>query len=142
MYAGEMCYWYWELDRGGGELLQGQPGAAPMGDAGERGMVADAGTGMGSESKCGSSAGYVSGSGGESASGPATPGSRPSPFGLMGAMRGLDFVREWREGFSPARLGVEYLSKYIDAARGPLKLQQWSYDRAIQLLVRLKKSLQ
>ena len=135
MYAGEMCYWYWELDRGGSELVKGPP--TTVNSAGEvvssTCVLADARSRLRSEDKSGSGTGAASGS--------AMSESGTSPFGLMGSMRGLDFVREWREGFNPAKLGVDYLTKYIDAARGPLKLQQWNYDRAIHLLIRLKKSL-
>ena len=150
MYAGEMCYWHWELDNGGA----GQEGPVPaLTIGGGPGVVADAGSGIPSESESGSSAGHVDGSdSGSSAghvdgsdSGPAScPGTcgydEALPFVLMGAMRGLDFVKEWREELNPVKLGVDYLTKYIDAARGPLKIQEWNYDRAIQLLIRMKKS--
>ena len=144
MYAGEMCYWHWELDNGG----VGQEGPVPaltIGGAEGTGVAmagvqADAGSGICSESESGSGAGHVDGCDSGSALCPGASGSEALPFGLMGAMRGLDFVREWREEFNPVKLGVVYLTKYIDAARGPLKFQEWNYDRAIQLLIRMKKS--
>lgn len=134
MYAGEMCYWHWELEHGGTcELVQGQSTAAVDG-SGELGVTPPAGTepnagpAQRSESEPGS-VGEIGAGGGSAPSG---------VFGLMGEMSGLDFVKKWRDEFDPVKLGTDCLSKYIDAARGPLKFQQWNYDRAIQLLIKLK----
>jgi len=59
---------------------------------------------------------------------------------LMEHLQGEEFVHKWKSEFNAIQCGQEFLTKYIDTARGPLKLQGWSYDRAVKLLVKLKKA--
>ena len=58
---------------------------------------------------------------------------------LLTSLKGADFVQKWRQDFSPVSVGQEMLAKYIEIAHGPLKHQNWSYTRAVQLAVKLKK---
>ena len=61
-------------------------------------------------------------------------------FCVMEQGCGREVVTEWNSKFDPLRRGQELLSKFIEVARGPLKPQGWKYDRAVQLLVTMKKS--
>lgn len=63
-----------------------------------------------------------------------------SLYSLMERLQGVEFVRKWQCDFSAVQLGQDFLSRYIDVARGPLRAGGWKYDRAVQLLVKLKKS--
>ena len=63
-----------------------------------------------------------------------------SLYSLMEHLQGREFVHKWASEFSAVRYGQDFLGKYVDAARGPLMSQGWSYDRAVQLLVKLKKA--
>ncbi len=53
---------------------------------------------------------------------------------------GEEGVSRWLSDFDPHKCGLEMLSKYIDAARGPLKGQGWEYSRAVKLMVQLKRA--
>ena len=59
---------------------------------------------------------------------------------LMEHLQGREFTHKWKSEFNAVQCGQEFLTKYIDTARGPLKLQGWSYDRAVKLLVKLKRA--
>ena len=61
-------------------------------------------------------------------------------YSLMEHLQGKEFVQKWVLEFSAIQYGQDFLTKYVDAARGPLASQGWSYDRAVQLLVKLKKA--
>lgn len=61
-------------------------------------------------------------------------------YSLMEHLQGKEFVQKWVLEFSTIQYGQDFLTKYVDAARGPLASQGWSYDRAVQLLVKLKKA--
>ena len=61
-------------------------------------------------------------------------------FCVMEQGCGREVVSEWNSKFDPLKRGQELLSKFIEVARGPLKPQGWKYDRAVQLLVTMKKS--
>ena len=63
-----------------------------------------------------------------------------SLFSLLEALQGSDFVRQWRGEFEPSGLGQDVLTRYVRAARGPLREQHWRYDRPVELLVKLKKA--
>lgn len=66
----------------------------------------------------------------------------PSLFCVMEHSQGGGFAKQWVSDFDPQKNGKELLSKYIDVARGPLKAQGWNYDRAVQLLVKLRRAAQ
>jgi hypothetical protein len=72
---------------------------------------------------------------GKSPSGP----SSLRPYQLMCEYKGEEYRDLWCKSFDPSRLCERYLSRYISVARGPLKELGWSYDRAVQLLVELRK---
>ena len=67
--------------------------------------------------------------------------SEASLYSLMECLQGAEFVQKWQREFSAVQLGQDFLSKYIDVARGPLRAGGWKYDRAVQLLVKLKKAV-
>ena len=66
--------------------------------------------------------------------------SEPSLWIVMELTQGVEFAKQWLVNFDPQKFGIEFLSKYIDVARGPLKEQSWSYTKAVQLLVSLRKA--
>ena len=53
---------------------------------------------------------------------------------MMIALCGADFPGHWARSFDPLAMGVELLTKYIEIATGPLKLQSWNCDRSRELL--------
>ncbi len=59
---------------------------------------------------------------------------------VMELTQGIEFARDWRDNFNSQKYGIEFLSKYVDVARGPLKDQSWNYVQAVQLLVSLRKA--
>ena len=61
-------------------------------------------------------------------------------YSVMEHCCGEGVVQDWNSRFDPLKRGQELLSKYIEVARGPLKAQEWKYERAVQLLVAMKKS--
>lgn len=65
-----------------------------------------------------------------------------SLFCVMENSQGIEFVKDWLLNFNPHKTGEDVLAKYIEVARGPLKPHGWKYDRAVQLLVSLKKATQ
>ena len=66
--------------------------------------------------------------------------SRRQLFSVMEHCCGGGVVEDWNGKFDPLKRGQELLSKYIEVARGPLKAQEWKYERAVQLLVAMKKA--
>lgn len=54
--------------------------------------------------------------------------------------QGSEAVGNWKSRFNPLKRGQELLSKFVEVARGPLKVQGWNYGRAVQLLVVMKKA--
>ena len=68
--------------------------------------------------------------------------SRPS-LDLYHVMRqtcGEEMVTRWVCEYNPYAHGLEVLSKYIAAARGPLKGTGWEYSRAVELMVTFKRA--
>lgn len=61
-------------------------------------------------------------------------------YHLMQHTCGEGSMSRWLADFDPHKCGLEMLSKYIDAARGPLKGHGWEYSRAVKLMVELKKA--
>ena len=61
-------------------------------------------------------------------------------FSLLVQLMGAGYAQQQWRGFDPISLGLELLGRYIEAARGPLKEQNWSYTRAVQLSVQLRKA--
>ena len=61
------------------------------------------------------------------------------PYNLMVGSKGVVYKEEWCEAFDPVCFCERYLSRYISVARGPLRELNWKYDRAVELLVQLKK---
>lgn len=141
MYAGELCYWAWEEGRGekreeeeekeerlvavekeeerrGGEREKEKEGENSQNTTGGEGTAEHLPTE-------------------ETSSG----GQTLSEFSsLLKQLMGVDFVhKQWCE-FSPVTTGQELLGKYIEMARGPLKHQNWSYTRAVQLAVQLRRA--
>lgn len=141
MYSGELCYWSWEL-------------AATI-DDGASSVAAEQSKGKAKSSGKESSAenGVTTVSGATpplsrlvelsiSESGSCPPRDTPvdSLYLLMRHLQGDVFVRRWRSEFNAILLAQEFLSKYLETARGALKDQGWNYDRAVQLLVKLKRA--
>ena len=60
-------------------------------------------------------------------------------FNVMLHTKGPSRVASWRAEFNAVRMGTEMLSKYINVARGPLKQHGWSYSKAVDLIIKLKK---
>lgn len=73
-----------------------------------------------------------------------TPKERAHPmsdlYQLIQRASGEGVMSRWVADFEPHKCGQEMLSKYIDAARGPLKGHGWEYSRAVKLMVKLKKA--
>ena len=61
-------------------------------------------------------------------------------YSLVLNTKGVDFIKTWMFNFDPLKEGIETLAKYVEIARGPLKDHGWSYDRAVRLLVELKRT--
>lgn len=61
-------------------------------------------------------------------------------YHVMLHTRGLPLIDAWKSDFDSLRHGVEMLSKYISVARGPLKNHGWSYSKAVELMVKLRKA--
>lgn len=64
------------------------------------------------------------------------------PYSLMDAARGEEHSQKWTATFDAPVLCDKYLARYIGVARGPLKSVGWSYERAVKLLVELRRSRQ
>ena len=64
----------------------------------------------------------------------------PDLYKIMRWTRGEDFTSRWIAEFDALKYGLEMLSKYINAARGPLKGHGWKYAKAVELVVKLKRA--
>ncbi len=64
----------------------------------------------------------------------------PTLWCVMELTQGIEFARDWKDNFNAQKYGIEFFSKYVDVARGPLKDQSWNYVQAVQLLVSLRKA--
>ena len=64
------------------------------------------------------------------------------PYLLMDTACGEEHSRKWVATFNAPVLCERYLTRYISVARGPLKGLGWSYERAVKLLVELRRSQQ
>ena len=208
MYAGELCYWAWEVSgdsgkereeggagkdsiggrgTGGGELkrLEGAMRDQELKDRSISSSNEDSGSKLCTSATAGnrtenietrlsarergqeweSTAGSVCVSGGSSLNEAlfteqqqtehqpqsrltGSPGAQPLlprrelPLfsGLLCQVKGEDHVHKCCSEFSPTARGREILGRYIEMARGPLKEQNWSYARAVQLMVQLKRA--
>lgn len=180
MYAGEMCYWYWELcttiqttpkpdpanpdpnqtiphpkfcsspepelksetrqecykvktieskQSGEGSQTESQRQSATVESKETYKSLPDSGI-----ESCSSRDGFISHANKHSTV------ELPSLFCAMKHSQGDEFVKRWVSDFDPQKNARELFSKYIDVARGPLKAQGWNYDRAVQLLVKLRRA--
>ena len=64
------------------------------------------------------------------------------PYTLMDTACGVEHSQKWTTTFDAPALCDRYLARYIGVARGPLKSVGWSYERAVKLLVELRRSRQ
>ena len=135
MYAGELCYWAWEEGRGGKKEEGEEERLVAMEKEGEKreGEMKE---------KEGENTSGGEGTAEHSSTEETSSDGRMLPefSSLLRQLMGADFVhKQWCE-FSPVTTGQELLGKYIEIARGPLKHQNWSYTRAVQLAVQLRKA--
>lgn len=114
MYAGEMCHWYWELSSASPQLTSSKEDQEQQATASK---TVEASPSNQSQSS-----------------------NETKLWCVMKLTQGEDFTRQWRDNFNSQKYGIEFLSKYVDVARGPLKDQSWNYIKAVQFLVSLKKS--
>lgn len=63
-------------------------------------------------------------------------------YSLMDTACGEEHSKKWMASFDAPALCDRYLTRYIGVARGPLKSLGWSYERAVKLLVGLRRSRQ
>lgn len=147
MYAGEMCHWYFELST---VLSQPSPPkecqkqSPSFEESQEQPTTASEKVKKQSTSSKESQEQQASASLSDNTS-PSIQSSNqsseePRLWCVMELTQGVDFTRQWKDNFNPQKYGVEFLSKYVDVARGPLKDQSWNYVKAVQFLVSLKKS--
>ena len=165
MYAGELCFWAWEQ---GGKLEKEEEEVEVEEERREgswkakneqnepnvKGKTAAAG----SEGKVKYKSPEVEKTGNKveeaeaaaeipSGASSTTPQEKDTPggggsrlFSLLVQLMGAGCAQQQWRGFAPVSLGLELLGRYIEAARGPLRQQNWSYTRAVQLSVQLRKA--
>lgn len=133
MYAGELCYWAWELmdgleNRRIGEK-ESREGSEKL-DCTSQDNVQPLDT----ITVCNSLSGVKPL--------PIKPIANPPLFsGLISLSKGTDYVLQYCVDFSPATIGQRLLEKYVTLAQGPLKDQNWNYSRAVQLVRKLKETV-
>ena len=142
MYAGEMCYWAWELgNRGRGNCDRGKVEQVTQTGEEEKGEVVGRERQRRTEecSRVGESS-----NGGELQVAQTREGgtvAAPPLFaGLISLVKGSDYLEHYFASFSAADEGQSLLGRYIKLAQGPLKAQNWNYARAVQLVVQLKRA--
>ena len=132
MYAGELCYWAWEVSSGSEKRREGEgtdtgPSRAEKPEmdcvANERGA---------------SSNGEDVAAAHSTTSRTQPPSNLPLFSGVLSQIKGEDFVRQYCTHFSPTLVGRTLLERYVMLAQGPLKEQNWSYERAVHLIAQLK----
>ena len=147
MYAGELCYWCWEQQPGGrGRLPQAVP-HPPRTESKSNSLKATAVSSTAPEggfnAACDTSSSSDTPPEAKALSETAASRQQYSQaawlYQAMEHSQGSEFSSKWAEEFDCVALGQGFLAKYIEVARGPLKPQGWEYDRAVQLLVKLKK---
>lgn len=145
MYAGELCYWAWEVE--GGSLSKEEEEEDGAERKGEREKVTEAeeeGEGgsqlvRGQRQEDDSTAkDRVTGVAGITAHGPQLQPRPPLFSSLLSEINGVEHVQQYCKSFSPAASGQSFLQRYIALAQGPLKDHNWNYARAVELLELLK----
>ena len=153
MYAGDMCKWHM--------LCSDAGNSAPTGNCGVRGRDKDT-LSLGvkpynlQEEPDGSQSTAVHCN--QDAPSPSHQGVNPcdlqqanplavlplslQPYLLMDSACGEEHSKKWAATFDAPVLCERYLARYISVARGPLKSLGWSYERAVKLLVDLRRSQQ
>lgn len=58
---------------------------------------------------------------------------------VISCLCGEMYVINWEKTFNALQYGQDYLAKYIEVARGPLKEHGWKYDNAVKMIVEMKK---
>ena len=58
---------------------------------------------------------------------------------VVSCLCGEAYVVSWEKTFNAHQYGQDYLAKYIEVARGPLKEHGWKYDNAVKMIVEMKK---
>ena len=58
---------------------------------------------------------------------------------VLACLCGEIYFVNWEKSFSALQLGQDYLAKYIEVARGPLKEHGWKYDNAVKMVVEMKR---
>lgn len=156
MYAGEMCHWYWELDST--HMTQPNAPSTPHTKPNTSPPTPSLNTGDGNHDthtnqaptdtlvettvatteteEPSTSVAYID----KEPSCSVSSKSEPSLWIVMELTQGVEFAKQWLVNFDPQKFGIEFLSKYIEVARGPLKEQSWNYTKAVQLLVSLRKA--
>lgn len=64
----------------------------------------------------------------------------PELYKVMESIYGIDCPSHCgRENFDAVSVGTMFLTRYVEAARGALRLQSWRCERPDELLIELKK---
>ena len=64
----------------------------------------------------------------------------PELYKVMESIYGIDCPSHCgRENFDAVSVGTMFLTQYVEAARGALRLQSWRCERPDELLIELKK---
>lgn len=133
MYAGELCYWAWELT-GEVERKEEEEKAESGGDKSDCNIQdkVEFVNELETSAACNLSS--------EVSPLPIKPATIPPLFsGLISQLKGPDYMLQYCVQFSPVTMGQRLLGKYITLAQGPLKDQNWNYSRATELVRKLKE---
>lgn len=152
MYAGDMCQWHMHCSvqntpssascGGGRDQDTAEPGVKPCNLKGETdSSQSDSTTAKCSKDATPPSQG-VNPCNVQQASALATSTHSLEPYALMDAAFGKEHTQQWTTNFDAPVLCDRYLARYISVARGPLKSLGWSYERAVKLLVELRRGRQ
>ena len=154
MYAGDMCQWHMQCS------VQSTPSSASCGSSGGRDqdttapgvkpckLKADTNSSQSDSTVVQCSKDATPASQGanpcnlQEASSSETPTHSLEPYALMDNAFGKEHTQQWTTDFDAPVLCDRYLSRYISVARGPLKSVGWSYERAVKLLVELRRGQQ
>lgn len=141
MYAGELCYWAWELKCGPQSHEEGEAGQEEKAMVERRGEVEE-GKGEGKpslrkrqENGCADKDRVAKVTPHRSEPPPPPP---PLFSSLLSQLKGAGYVQQYCMCFSPTDTGRSFLERYIMLAQGPLKSHNWNYARAVELLELLK----
>ena len=141
MYAGELCYWAWEL-RGGVEREEEEEEGEKKEKAKSGGHKSDCNIQNKMEFVNELDTSAVCNLSSEDNPLPIQPATIPPLFsGLISQLKGADYTLQYCKEFSPVTTGQRLLGKYITLAQGPLKNQNWNYLRAAELVRKLKDTI-